>query len=133
MILTGVRIIVIIFIIIIIIIIINNVIIIILIIIMIFIIIRMIQLINIKPRWDHNYKGHVLNFQGITITIIIITIVRIIMIMIIIGRVTESSVKNFQLCVISNATEDVVLQFGRVGINIIIIIIIIFIIIIIIR
>lgn len=30
------------------------------------------------------------------------------------GRVTESSVKNFQLC--SNETnEDVVLQFGRVG------------------
>ena len=77
----------------------------------------MIPLVNIKPRWDNNYRGHVLNFQG-TITITIIVII-IIIIIIIIGRVTESSVKNFQLCVSTNTNEDVVLQFGRVGIIII--------------
>lgn len=54
---------------------------------------RLISLTNKQPKWDEQQKGHVLNFEG---------------------RVTESSVKNFQL--ISNVTgEDVVLQFGRVG------------------
>lgn len=54
---------------------------------------RLISLTNKKPKWDEAQKGHVLNFDG---------------------RVTESSVKNFQL--ISDVTgEDVVLQFGRVG------------------
>lgn len=50
-------------------------------------------LFNKTPKWDASHGGHVLNFQG---------------------RVTESSVKNFQLC--SHETgDDVVLQFGRVG------------------
>ena len=68
-------------------------------------------MINKKPKWDDTHGGHVLNFQG---------------------RVTESSVKNFQLCpadvpssssmassdVDSNLNllnDDVVLQFGRVA------------------
>lgn len=44
------------------------------------------------PKWDEAHGGHVLNFHG---------------------RVTESSVKNFQLCV--QDCEEVSLQFGRVG------------------
>ena len=48
---------------------------------------------NKRPKWDEHAGGHVLNFHG---------------------RVTMSSVKNFQL--FSDATgEDTVLQFGRVG------------------
>jgi len=58
---------------------------------------RLMYLQNKKPRWDDAHGGHVLNFEG---------------------RVTESSVKNFQLCVSEpNGTEEVVLQFGRVGKN----------------
>jgi hypothetical protein len=53
------------------------------------------RLINKQPKWDEVHGGHVLNFQG---------------------RVTESSVKNFQLCCLDiEDTEDVILQFGRVG------------------
>jgi len=61
---------------------------------------RILSLQNKPPKWDDEHKGHVLNFQG---------------------RVTESSVKNFQLCC-KNAPpgllldpDEVVLQFGRVG------------------
>jgi len=52
---------------------------------------------NKPPKWDEAHGGHVLNFQG---------------------RVTESSVKNFQLvCINSDLcdAEDIALQFGRVG------------------
>ena len=38
---------------------------------------NLLPLVNKKPKWDDAHGGHVLNFQG---------------------RVTESSVKNFQLC-----------------------------------
>lgn len=61
---------------------------------------RLTQLVNVKPKWDDVHLGHVLNFQG---------------------RVTESSVKNFQLCCpelppsSSEANSDVVLQFGKAG------------------
>lgn len=66
----------------------------------------LISMQNKKPKWDDAHGGHVLNFQG---------------------RVTESSVKNFQLIVIEDgANEDVVLQFGRTG-NILIINIVIYI------
>lgn len=52
---------------------------------------------NKAPKWDEAHGGHVLNFQG---------------------RVTESSVKNFQLCCPdSENPDDVVLQFGRVAKN----------------
>ena len=54
---------------------------------------RLMKLYNKRPKWDAKYGGHVLNFHG---------------------RVTESSVKNFQLCS-SETGEDVVLQFGKVG------------------
>jgi tubby-related protein 1 len=68
---------------------------------------NMCRLENIKAKWDDVHGGHVLNFNG---------------------RVTESSVKNFQLKVVgrygSNTVanqcvedETVVLQFGRVGKN----------------
>lgn len=58
---------------------------------------RMIFLQNKAPKWDEAHGGHVLNFQG---------------------RVTESSVKNFQLCCLdSDNPDDIVLQFGRVGKN----------------
>ena len=47
---------------------------------------------NKRPKWDEQAGGHVLNFHG---------------------RVTQSSIKNFQL--VSEATGDkTVLQFGRV-------------------
>jgi len=54
---------------------------------------RIVMLENKRPRWDASVNGHVLNFGG---------------------RVTKSSVKNFQLgCA---ETGDVtILQFGRVG------------------
>ena len=46
-------------------------------------------------QWDASHGGHVLNFQG---------------------RVTECSVKNFQLQMrYPEFSEDVALQFGRVG------------------
>jgi len=67
----------------------------------------MLRLTNILPKWDAVHGGHVLNFHG---------------------RVTESSVKNFQLKLVgrygsnpevSEAVDhtNVVLQFGRVGKN----------------
>jgi tubby-related protein 1 len=53
---------------------------------------------NKKPRWDAAHGGHVLNFHG---------------------RVTESSVKNFQLAFAgadeNSLRDDVVLQFGKVS------------------
>lgn len=50
---------------------------------------------NKTPKWDDAHGGHVLNFQG---------------------RVTESSVKNFQLCwPEGDDPDEVVMQFGRVG------------------
>ena len=55
------------------------------------------QLQNKKPKWDASHGGHVLCFHG---------------------RVTESSVKNFQLCCLDapdHDPEEVVLQFGKVG------------------
>ena len=68
---------------------------------------NLLPLMNKKPKWDDAHGGHVLNFQG---------------------RVTESSVKNFQLCAVdvpssssSSSTssglvnDDVLLQFGRVA------------------
>lgn len=66
---------------------------------------NLLPLVNKKPKWDDAHGGHVLNFQG---------------------RVTESSVKNFQLCPAdlpssetrsssSLHSDDVVLQFGRVA------------------
>lgn len=67
---------------------------------------------NKEPKWDETHGGHVLNFQG---------------------RVTESSVKNFQLVCQSVHSvdgtelnsrdaqlvdpEEIVLQFGRIGKN----------------
>lgn len=58
---------------------------------------KLYSLRNKTPKWDKAHGGHVLNFQG---------------------RVTESSVKNFQLCCQeADDPEDVVLQFGRVGKN----------------
>ena len=59
---------------------------------------NLLMLENKKPKWDASHGGHVLNFQG---------------------RVTESSVKNFQLSCV-NADDDhdpetVVLQFGKVA------------------
>jgi hypothetical protein len=56
---------------------------------------KVIYLQNKKPKWDEQHGGHVLNFQG---------------------RVTESSVKNFQLCILdSDEPEQIILQFGRVS------------------
>lgn len=58
---------------------------------------RLMTLRNKVPKWDETHCGHVLNFNG---------------------RVTESSVKNFQLvCAQLEDDEEVVLQFGRVGKN----------------
>lgn len=54
-----------------------------------------VELGNKRPAWDAVAGGHVLNFKG---------------------RVTESSVKNFQLiCPKISGQEEVVLQFGRVS------------------
>ena len=55
---------------------------------------RVCALRNRKPQWDEQQQGHVLNFAG---------------------RVTESSVKNFQLEDRDDPGRGVVLQFGRVG------------------
>lgn len=58
---------------------------------------KIFRLKNKIPKWDDAHGGHVLNFHG---------------------RVTESSVKNFQLCCVDiDDQEEVVLQFGRVGKN----------------
>ena len=51
---------------------------------------------NKRPRWDEAAGGHTLNFRG---------------------RVTEKSVKNFQLKCNDLSGEDTVLQFGRVDKN----------------
>ncbi len=53
--------------------------------------------INKRPKWDNEQKGHVLNFKG---------------------RVTESSVKNFQLACWAGSGETTMLQFGRVKKNV---------------
>lgn len=50
-------------------------------------------LVNKKPTWSAKHKAWVLNFHG---------------------RVTRSSVKNFQL-VRPDDQKDIVLQFGRTG------------------
>jgi tubby-related protein 1 len=56
---------------------------------------RLIYLHNKRPKWDEQAQGHVLNFHG---------------------RVTKSSVKNFQMT--SDITGDqTILQFGRVDNN----------------
>jgi len=52
---------------------------------------------NKRPRWDAEQKGHVLNFKG---------------------RVTASSVKNFQLQCEGASGENTMLQFGRVNKNV---------------
>ena len=52
---------------------------------------------NKRPRWDAGQKGHVLNFKG---------------------RVTESSVKNFQIECPKETGEKTMLQFGRVKKNV---------------
>lgn len=61
---------------------------------------KLFYLQNKTPKWDSAHGGHVLNFQG---------------------RVTESSVKNFQLCsfdpTVSSSPDNIILQFGRVGKN----------------
>jgi tubby-related protein 1 len=60
------------------------------------------RLMNIQPKWDSVHGGHVLNFHG---------------------RVTESSVKNFQMQVVPlsghepSIANHVSLQFGRTGKN----------------
>ncbi|KAF6214565.1 hypothetical protein GE061_009308 [Apolygus lucorum] len=51
-----------------------------------------IQLVNKEPEWDKQTLSHVLYFEG---------------------RVTKSSVKNFQLC--HPPEEEVLLQFGKIG------------------
>ena len=48
---------------------------------------------NKRPRWDEAAGGHTLNFRG---------------------RVTEKSVKNFQIKCSGISGEKTVLQFGRV-------------------
>ena len=54
-------------------------------------------LVNKRPKWDAEQKGHVLNFKG---------------------RVTESSVKNFQISCPKETGEQTILQFGRVKKNV---------------
>jgi len=56
---------------------------------------RLISCNNKRPKWDPQQRGHVLNFKG---------------------RVTESSVKNFQLCCMETG-DLTMLQFGRVKKN----------------
>lgn len=56
---------------------------------------RLMFLENKRPKWDEAVGGHVLNFHG---------------------RVTKSSVKNFQLSC-DDTGDNTVLQFGRVGKN----------------
>lgn len=56
---------------------------------------RVMVLQNKRPKWDDTIGGHVLNFRG---------------------RVTKSSVKNFQLAC-DETGDDTVLQFGRIGPN----------------
>lgn len=50
-----------------------------------------------RPKWDNEQKRHELNFKG---------------------RVTESSVKNFQLQCLKETGEATMLQFGRVSKNV---------------
>lgn len=57
---------------------------------------QLLVLENKRPHWDETQKGHVLNFQG---------------------RVTQSSVKNFQLRCEAISGDLTVLQFGRVDKN----------------
>lgn len=57
---------------------------------------RLIVGCNKRPRWDEAAGGHTLNFRG---------------------RVTEKSVKNFQIKCENISGEDTVLQFGRVDKN----------------
>lgn len=57
---------------------------------------RLLVLENKRPHWDEAQKGHVLNFKG---------------------RVTQSSVKNFQLRCEAVSGDLTVLQFGRVDKN----------------
>jgi len=54
---------------------------------------RITNLVEQRPKWDANAGGHVLNFHG---------------------RVTESSVKNFQLAC-DETGDETVLQFGRIS------------------
>mmetsp|Transcript_26112 Transcript_26112/g.34302 ORF Transcript_26112/g.34302 Transcript_26112/m.34302 type:complete len:410 (+) Transcript_26112:198-1427(+) len=56
---------------------------------------QLMTLENKRPKWDEGHGGHVLNFGG---------------------RVTESSVKNFQMFC-HDTDDDTTLQFGRVGKN----------------
>ncbi|CAN0140826.1 unnamed protein product [Ectocarpus sp. 12 AP-2014] len=53
-------------------------------------------LINRNPRWNAKVQAFVLNFHG---------------------RVTQASVKNFQLVVQGDVTEQITLQFGRTHTN----------------
>eukprot|EP01029_Cantina_marsupialis_P026949 TRINITY_DN7394_c0_g1_i1.p1 TRINITY_DN7394_c0_g1~~TRINITY_DN7394_c0_g1_i1.p1 ORF type:complete len:305 (+),score=92.68 TRINITY_DN7394_c0_g1_i1:85-999(+) len=53
---------------------------------------RLLILTNKKPKWDESAKGHVLDFKG---------------------RVTKSSIKNFQLGA-EEMGDETLLQFGRV-------------------
>eukprot|EP00752_Nemacystus_decipiens_P018668 g16737.t1 len=53
-------------------------------------------LVNRNPRWNAKVQAFVLNFHG---------------------RVTQASVKNFQLVVQGDATEQITLQFGRTHTN----------------
>ena len=54
----------------------------------------MVKLVNKAPKWNSSLGAYCLNFNG---------------------RVTQASVKNFQLVAAGDAGEREVLQFGRVG------------------
>lgn len=56
---------------------------------------HMVQLVNKVPKWNQSMNAYCLNFGG---------------------RVTQASVKNFQLVADGDESRDV-LQFGRVGPN----------------
>ena len=128
----------------------------------------LLTLVNKKPKWDDAHGGHVLNFQVLAATAILVSPFFSVSLMLTLlsvfitmhdpiptsffstlrlssslracsqGRVTESSVKNFQLCVSDDSysppaassnlfngnvgskkenvsSDDVVLQFGRVA------------------
>lgn len=53
-------------------------------------------LVNRNPRWNAKVQAFVLNFHG---------------------RVTQASVKNFQLVVQGDPSEQITLQFGRTHTN----------------
>lgn len=85
---------------------------------------RMVYLQNKQPKWDEQHGGHVLNFQvNIDYSVRIYHFSHEHSVTPLSngtrdtqGRVTESSVKNFQLCCAASEDPDqVVLQFGRVG------------------